>query len=146
MEFTITIKAPREKVWSTLWDDKTYRVWTAPFSEGSRAETDWKKGSKVLFLNQNNEGMVSAIAENIPNEFMSIKHLGTVKDGIEDMENEEAKKWSGSFENYTLEAVPEGTKLKINMGGADIPPEFTDYFQTTWPKALGRLKELSEKN
>ena len=46
-EFTIDINAPREKVWDVLWQDDSYRKWTSVFSEGSHAETDWKKGSKV---------------------------------------------------------------------------------------------------
>jgi hypothetical protein len=146
MEFTITINAPKEKLWNTLWNDATYREWTSAFSEGSRAETDWKKGSKVLFLDKKNMGMVSTIAENIPNEFMSIKHLGIYKDGIEDTDSEEARKWAGSFENYALRHVNGETELLVTMGGAEIPKEFEDYFANTWPVALKKLKELAEKN
>ena len=51
MNFDISINAPREKVWEVLWDDASYRKWTSAFSEGSYAVTDnWKKGSKILFL------------------------------------------------------------------------------------------------
>ncbi|SKB56451.1 hypothetical protein SAMN05660903_01467 [Salegentibacter salinarum] len=39
-EFISTINASREKVWEVLWSDDTYPKWTAPFSEGSRAESD----------------------------------------------------------------------------------------------------------
>jgi hypothetical protein len=138
-EYKITINAPKEKVWSTLWNDVTYRAWTSAFAEGSHVKTDWKKGSKALFLDGKNEGMVSTIAENKPNEFMSIKHLGVIKNGVEDMENE----WAGSSENYTLNTVNGKTELKVDM---DITEEFRDYFEKTWPKALDKLKELAEKN
>jgi hypothetical protein len=141
-EFKISIDAPREKVWNILWDDTTYPIWTSAFSEGSRAETDWKKGSKVLFLDAKNDGMVSTIAENIPNEYMSIKHLGYVKNGVEDLDNEKAREWSGALENYTLKTVNGRTELIIDM---DITDEFKDYFTATWPKALQKLKELAEK-
>lgn len=140
-QFNIAIDAPRETVWDVLWNDKTYPEWTAPFSEGSRAETDWQKGSKVLFLNGNNEGMVSTIAENMPNEFMSIKHLGMVKDGVEDTESEEVKQWAGSLENYTLKTVNGQTELTIDM---DIAEEYKDMFAEMWPKALNKVKELAE--
>jgi len=58
MEFSINIEAPKEKVWNTLWNDQTYREWTSAFAEGSRAETDWKKGSRVLFTDGKGSGMV----------------------------------------------------------------------------------------
>ncbi len=66
VQFKTTINAPREKVWQVLWNDATYREWTAAFQEGSYAETDWKKGSKVLFWMGNGSGMVSALLKIIP--------------------------------------------------------------------------------
>ena len=140
--FTISIDAPKEKVWSILWDDATYREWTSVFAEGSKAETDWKKGSKVLFLDGKGEGMVSTIAENIPNEFMSIKHLGVVHNGIEDTESDKIKEWAGAMENYTLKSIDGKTNLIVEM---DINDEYKDYFMKTWPKALEKLKEIAEK-
>ena len=91
MKFSTTINAPKEKVWKILWDDETYRKWTSVFSEGSYAQTDWKEGSKVLFLDGKGSGMVSKIETSRPNEFMSFLHLGVVKDGVEDTESEEVK-------------------------------------------------------
>ncbi|HVW59286.1 MAG TPA: SRPBCC domain-containing protein [Puia sp.] len=144
-EFRITIDAPREKVWATLWTDETYRQWTMPFDEGSRVETDWKKGSKVLFLGRNNSGMVSSIADNRPNEYMSFQHRGIVNKGVEDVDSEEAKKWATTSEEYTLNTVDRGTELIVQLHG-EIPPDFVDYFLRVWPKALEKLKEIAEKN
>ena len=143
-KYTITINAPREKVWNTLFDDETYRKWTAAFAEGSQAETDWKKGSKAYFTDGNGSGMVSRIEDNKPNEFMSIRHLGTLKDGVEDYNSEEAKKWGELYENYTLNAANGGTELVIDLKG-NLPEEFKEYFAAAWPKALDKLKELSEE-
>jgi hypothetical protein len=39
----------------SMWDDSTYRQWTSAFSEGSHAVSDWKEGSKVLFLSPEGE-------------------------------------------------------------------------------------------
>ncbi|MFT3823127.1 MAG: SRPBCC domain-containing protein [Chitinophagaceae bacterium] len=142
-EFTITIDAPKETVWQVLWNDGSYRKWTAVFSEGSRAETDWKTGSKVLFLDAKNAGMVSVVAENRPNEYMSFKHLGFVKDGVEDLESEAVKKWAGATENYTLRSSNGSTELIVDM---QITKEYMDYFSEIWPKALQLVKELAEKN
>jgi uncharacterized protein YndB with AHSA1/START domain len=142
-QFNIAIDAPREKVWSLLWDNETYPVWTSVFSAGSRAETDWKEGSQVLFLGAENEGMVSLIASKKPNEFMSFKHIGTVKDGVIDTDSKQTKEWAGALENYTLKTVNGKTELTVDM---DITEEFKDYFQKTWPKALEKLKEIAEAN
>ena len=144
MEFNINIEAPKEKVWKTLWNDQTYREWTSAFAEGSCAETDWEKGSRVLFTDGKGSGMVSTIVENKPNEFMSIKHLGTIKNGVEDLDSEENKQWAGALENYTLHESGGKTFLHVELSGLDIPKEFEDYFLQTWPKALDKLKALSE--
>ncbi len=113
INFSTTINAPKEKVWKVLWDDATYRKWTSVFSASSYAETDWKEGSKVLFLDGQGSGMVSKIEVNKPNEFMSFKHLGIVKDGVEDTDSDAVKGWGGAFENYTLNEVNGVTELLV---------------------------------
>ena len=139
--FNTKINAPREKVWQILWGEKTYSAWTAPFDEGSRAETDWKEGSKVLFLNAEGEGMVSTIEKSDPPEFMSIKHIGIVKDGKEITEGEDVKKWAPAYENYTLKDAGNKTELIVEM---DVADDYKDYFVETWPKALAKVRELAE--
>lgn len=141
--FNTTIDASPEKVWDILWTDENYRNWTSVFSEGSHAETDWKKGSKVLFLDGKGQGMVSTIADNKPNEYMSIRHLGMVNNGVEDTESDKVKEWAGAMENYTLKPVDGKTELTVDM---DINDEYKDYFIGIWPKALQKIKELAEKN
>lgn len=144
IQFSTSINAPREKVWNVLWDDDSYRNWTSAFAEGSHVQTDnWKEGSKVLFLDPNGSGMVSKVASNKPNEFMSFKHLGVVKDGIEDTGSEAVKGWAGAMENYTLTNENGKTKLVVDM---DVTDDFKDYFLKTWPAALEKVKELAEKN
>ena len=144
MNFSIDINAPKEKVWSVLWNDDSYRVWTSPFAEGSFAKTDnWKEGSKVLFLSSGGDGMVSKVASNKKNEFMSFEHLGVVKNGVEDTESDNVKEWAGAKENYRLTDANGKTKLFVDMDSTD---EFKDYFQKTWLVALEKVKEISEKN
>src|SRR5215471_16185828 len=137
--FTILIDAPKETVWQILWGEETYPKWTGAFMEGSRIEVDlasdsklWKKGSKIRFLGPSNEGMVSSINENIPEEFMSFKHLGVVLKGKEDVESEAAKEWHGALENYSLKTIDGKTELRIDM---DISSAYLEYFVGTWPKA-----------
>ena len=142
INFSTSIRAPKEKVWKVLWTDASYRQWTSPFCEGSYAVTDnWKEGSKVLFLSPGGKGMVSTVAVNRPNEYMSFKHLGEVKDGVEDTTSSTVKEWEGAMENYTLTETGGVTELLIDI---DVNDDFKDYMVKTWPKALEQVKELSE--
>jgi hypothetical protein len=141
LKFSINIKSPKEKVWKVLWDDETYRKWTNVFSEGSYAVSDWKEGDKILFLGPEGGGMYSMIAKKIPNEFMSFKHLGTIKNGEEQPLDEEGKKWTGAMENYTLKEINGQTELFVEI---DIVEEHKDYFSEAFPKALQKVKEISE--
>ena len=143
--YSILINAPRERVWQKLFDDTSYRIWTEPFSPGSHFKGSWDKGSKILFLGPGEDGklggMVSRIAENKPNEFMSIEHLGIVNDGVEDTTSEAARKWAPAFENYTLTDRDGATELLIEI---DLEDSYVEMFDEMWPKALQKLKEISE--
>jgi hypothetical protein len=140
--FSITINATKEKIWKVMLDDSTYREWSSAFQEGSYAVTDWKEGSKALFLTPEGSGMVSRIVGHRPNEFLSIKHLGTVKNGVEDTDSEKSKEWTNALENYTLREQDGKSTLTVEM---DVTEEYRSYFEETWPKALGKLKEISER-
>lgn len=150
INLNIHINAPVEKVWDIVIGDATYREWTAVFCPGSYFKGDWSKGSKILFLGPDPEaqtegaegGMVSEIAEHIPHTFISIKHNGYIKNGIEDTESDAVKAWAPSFENYSFEAQDGGTKFTLDMDATD---EYYDFFMETWPKALEKIKEISER-
>jgi hypothetical protein len=99
LHFSMLINAPKHKVWHAMLDDRPYREWTKAFNEGSYYKGSWDKGSKILFLGPDPDtgeegGMVSRIAENKPYEFISIKHLGIVQNGVEDTSSEAARKWA----------------------------------------------------
>ena len=142
LTFTTTIDAPKELVWRTMLEDETYRKWTKAFHEGSYAVTDWKPGSKALFLGPDGSGMVSRVAEHRPNEFLSLEHVGIVKNGVEDTASDEVKQWAGARENYTLRDQAGHVTLTVDMDTAD---DLKKYFEDTWPNALAALKELSEQ-
>jgi uncharacterized protein YndB with AHSA1/START domain len=142
LKFSININASREKVWQILWNKDSYKKWTSAFSESSDVRTDdWKEGSKVLFVDASGNGMISMVASNRPNEYMSFKHLGEVHDKVEDTTSEKVKMWSGSEENYTLKESNGGTELLVEI---DIPAAFKDMFEQMWPKALQIVKDLAE--
>ncbi len=146
LHFEIKIDAPSEKVFRLMTEEKSYNEWTAMFNETSRFEGSWGKGSKIHFLGTDNEGktggMVSRIKENIPNQFISIEHLGEIKDGVEIMSGSGVEAWAGSLENYSFIDDNGATLLKVDL---DSNAEFKDYFEGIWPKALEKLKEICER-
>jgi uncharacterized protein YndB with AHSA1/START domain len=142
LHFETVINAPRKTIWQAMLSPDTYRAWTAPFAEGSYFEGSWEKGGRIRFLGPDGNGMSSVIADNRPNEFVSIRHVGFIKDGVEDTESEEVRRWTPAFENYTLSDEGGGaTRVAVDQ---DITEEYADYMDQTWPKALGKLKEISE--
>jgi uncharacterized protein YndB with AHSA1/START domain len=143
LTFKTEIDAPASSVWETLFGIETYPQWTSVFSEGSKVETDWKEGSKALFSDGNGHGMVAVIHKALPYEYLSIKHLGEFKDGVEDLESEKVKEWAGAMENYTLISNNGVTELTIDIDTVD---SFEDYFEKTWPLALEKVKEITEKH
>lgn len=141
------INAPKEKVWHAMLDDRTYRQWTSAFCEGGYFIGDWSKGSKMQFIGIDEKtgkemGMVSRIAENIPYDFVSIEHIGILKDGAEDLTSDEVKAWTPAFENYTLEEKDGSTRVIVEMDSED---QYADMFNELWPKALASLKGIAEK-
>jgi hypothetical protein len=86
--------------------------------------------------------MVSRVQECRPYERISIEHLGVVQDGKEDTTSDAVKGWAGAHENYTFKETDGVTEVLVEMDSAD---EYKEMFQSTWPKALQKLKELAEK-
>ena len=129
-----------------MLEDKTYRLWTEAFTEGSYYKGNWNQGSKILFLGPANDGkiggMVSRIKDNKLHEFISIEHLGEVYDGVEDTTSDRVKVWAGALENYTFINKNGKTELVVDL---DINEEFIEMFEGMWPKALQKLKSLCEE-
>ena len=141
-QYETRINAPRERVWDILWGEQSYMEWTSAFTEGSKVETDWEEGGKVLFLNEENEGMIARIEEKKAPEKMVFKHLGMVdKDGNEDLESENVKAWSGAEEIYILKENGQQTDLLVKI---DLDEGYEEFFDKAWPKAFEKLKDLAE--
>lgn len=149
LQFKISINAPVAKVYDLMLgisNKSTYEQWTALFNPTSTYEGRWDKGTKILFIGVDEKGekggMVSRIAENKPNHFVSIQHYGLVKGDKEITEGPEVEKWANGFENYTFEEKNGTTTLTVDL---DTTEDFVGYMNETYPKALGKLKELCEK-
>jgi uncharacterized protein YndB with AHSA1/START domain len=138
---SIEINAPKEEVWKTLILDERNAIWYAAFSEGTHAETDWQVGSKVVFKDASQSGIIGVITENKPNEMLSIEYNGVVVEGKEDFESELAQAMNGFKELYWLKEENGVTKLDVQ---SDMGAEYYQMMSEQWDKAMLQIKSLSE--
>ncbi len=149
LQFKVSINAPVAKIYDFMLginNKSTYEQWTSLFNPTSSYEGSWDKGSKILFIGVDEKGekggMVSRVAENIPNQFVSIQHYGLLSADKEITEGPEVEKWANGFENYTFEENNGTATVTVDL---DITEDFLAYMNQTYPKALDKLKEICEK-
>ncbi|NNF00548.1 MAG: SRPBCC domain-containing protein [Pyrinomonadaceae bacterium] len=143
LTYSVEISANPERVWQILWTDETYRKWTKPFHETSYAESDWNEGSEILFLTEGGDGMYSVIEKKIPNEYISYKHVGMLKNGEKTPFDKDGADWTGGVESYRLEKENGKTLLTAET---DSVEEYKDFFAEKFPQALGLVKSLAEES
>jgi hypothetical protein len=141
LQFSIDIKADKEKIWKALWDDKHYRDWSGVFGEGSHYVVDnWEEGGKIMFLASDQSGIYSVIERHFPNKIIQFKHIGRVVNGQEQLVDDEVKKWSGATETYSLK---EGTGFFTLLVEIDVLDEHVEFMSTKLPIALEKIKKNS---
>lgn len=143
IQFTTTIHAPAATVWRHVTSLESYQRWTSAFAEGSTFQGTWAQGAKIRFMSPTGDGMVSEIAEARENEFLSIRHLGFIANGVEDTTSEAIRAWAPAYENYTFLTVPGGTRMVVDQ---DVPADWEAHMNLAWPQALALLKALSESS
>ena len=141
LQFSIDIKADKEKIWNALWDDIHYRDWSGVFNEGSHYVVDnWKEGSKIMFLASDQSGIYSIIEKHVPNRTIQFKHIGNVVNGKEQHIVDEAIEWSGATETYSLK---EGSGFFTLLVEIDVLDEHVEFMSTKLPIALEKIKKNS---
>ena len=149
LHYKIDIHAPVAKVYDCMLglnQKSTYEHWTKPFNPTSSYEGSWDQGSKILFVGVNEKGekggMVSRIAENTVNQFVSIQHIGLLQGDEEITSGPDVEQWANGYENYSFEEKDGITTVAVDV---DTTEDFTSYMNETYPKALEALKELCEE-
>ena len=149
IQFKEDMKASAQKVYSTMLgldNIETYNQWTSEFNPTSTYEGSWEKGSKIYFIgtdeNGKKGGMIAEIADNIPAQFISIRHYGILDGEKEITEGADVEKWAGGLENYSFHESDGTTTVTVEV---DVTEDYLDDFSAMWPKALNKLKELTEK-
>lgn len=140
IQFSIEIKASKERVWATLWEDTSFRDWANRIDEGTYMKGIMKEGNEIQFISSvNGYGVTSLVEKLNPNEFVLFRHSADTKDSGQ---QEREKEWTGGKESYSLIEKNGVTTLIIKT---DIPQEQEETFNIRLPRALERIKMLAEK-
>jgi hypothetical protein len=149
LQFKKEINASAQKVYETMLglpDKSSYEFWTSAFNPTSSYEGSWGKGNKIYFIgvdeNGKKGGIVSEIEEYQPAKIISIRHYGFLEGDTEITTGEQVEKWAGGHENYSYQENNGVTTVTVDLDTVD---EYLDYFNNTYPKALDKLKEISER-
>ena len=139
MRFSIDITASREKVWDTLWQDKTFRQWAGIIDPGTHMVGNLREGNEVQYISGNGYGVTSLVEKLTANEFLLLRHSADTQD---EGKRKRAKEWTGGVESYRLAEKDGTTTLTVAF---DVPTEMEEYFKVNYPKALEQVKVLAEK-
>ena len=140
IQFSIEIKASKERVWATLWEDITFRDWANIIDEGTYMKGVMKEGNEIQFISSvNGYGVTSLVEKLNRDEFVLLRHSADTK---ESGQQEREKEWTGGTESYSLTEKNGVTTLIVKT---DVPQEQEETFNIRFPIALERVKTLAEK-
>lgn len=141
LRYSIDIGAPKARVWDCMFDPIAYRDWTSAFTAGSYFEGVWEAGRRLRFLDPRGFGMEAVVDEALTHDLMSLRLVGEIRDGRPVADSPLAR--APARERYEFASTPTGgTRLVIQLQSWD--DGFTDFLDSSWPKALERLKTLAE--
>ncbi|MFH1119261.1 MAG: SRPBCC family protein [Bacteroidota bacterium] len=146
LHFEIMIGSDTAKVYKAMIDEKLYSEWTSVFNPTSRFSGSWAEGSVMKFLGTEQDGteggMISRIRKHIPGSYISIEHLGMIRNGKEITTGDEIEEWSGAREDYTFTTKEGKTLVSVDT---DSSQRYRSYFEDIWPLALNKLREICER-
>ncbi len=139
MQFSVFIHASKEKVWSTLWDDISFRDWASIIDEGTYIQGTMEEGNEIQFISSvSGYGVTDLIEKLIPNEFVLFRHSADTEESGKQLRTNE---WTGGSESYSLSEENGVTTLIVKT---DVPSEQEETFNDRFPRALMRVKTLAE--
>ncbi len=142
LNYEVYINGPQTSVWRTLTEMEKYSQWVKAFSPNSYADGEWKQGTYIKFLDPDMGGTKAFIEALVPNEHILVRHVSVIsKEGEESTDGEMVSNWVGTTEEYRLTEADNVTTLAIEIKTHN---DFVEMFESSWPKALTLIKELSE--
>ena len=146
LNYTIEINAKPEEVFRAISAPESFQKWSSVFSPTSRYKGEWKEGAEVEFqtTEENGEvcGLLTLIKAFVPYEYISIEYCAVVQNGEIIRSGPMVDPMKGGQENYRLTPKGQATILEVE---SDAMPDFEDFFEENWPKALDLIAQLAEK-
>ena len=132
--YVAVIAAPREKVWHAL----TTAEFTQQYWHSTRVRSDWKPGSRVVFLVGNDQvGCEGEVLESNHPSFLSYTWRFP---GDPETQHEPPSRVS-----FTLEPFRGGTKLTVRHDRFQPGSKVLEQVSGGWPLVICGLKTLLEK-
>lgn len=134
---SIEVNASSDKLWDILVNPINTKQWGNEFGEGAYVETDWAKGSEVLWKDK--EGNVGAKGIVEINE-----HASLLKIVFYDDVNSTPPTSTGKYsESYALSEQDGKSIISIEAGLLSVKD--CETHSPLWDKAIVKMKELAEK-
>lgn len=147
LDFKTTIDADPQLVYSTMIDSVQCLEWIHVFSPNSYFKGGWNKGEILTFCSKDEDdkeqGMICRIEKNIPGKELFVQPIGLLQNGKQIMSGESINDLHESYDHYLFEANEDQCILTIRVSVFD---ELEGYFRETWPKAMAKIKSMSESN
>ena len=153
----ILINAPSQAVWDAIFAHDAWARWMAVVfeEEALRYEGKFKSGATVRFVSSSGGGRLAKVLEWRPLDTASWKFTDVISNGREcdfnDVPDERAKGWIGRRERFSLKSVDLGDLDPDSPGEhtllsvlSECPVSWNDHFDTRWPDALEKIKEIAE--
>ena len=144
LTYQISIHAPVQDVWNTMLQPDTYKKWVEVSWPGSFYKGSWKKDARISFVSENGSGTLAEIKEFTPYKTIGAEHIAVLlPGGTEDTTSDIAKGWVGITEQYNFIQRKDETVLEVAI---TTNPAWEEMFNSGWPNALQKLKEICEHN
>lgn len=141
LQYSIDIAAPVARVWDCMFDPIAYRDWTRAFAETSYFEGRWQAGARLRFLDASGCGMEAIVDERVEHQRLGLRLVGEISAGRPVADSPLAQ--APARERYEFGPLPDGgTRLVVNLQAWN--DGFLAFLEDSWPRALQRLKTLSE--
>lgn len=143
---SITINAPKQKVWRVLTEHPFVDEWTGGYMDGSTVKGEFGLGEKISY--QSPEGGVKVVVkEFLPGErLVTVVNANLKPDGQDLQEGDEgyedSKEWIGSTDAYELTEEDGKTTLTITTHYPETFDESTH--SSAQSESFSKLKDLAE--